>query len=241
MTKVKYLIKKITLALIPSPIRNWMIESFMENKGIYYSQEGEDIILERIFGAQSSGFYLDVGAHHPTRFSNTHKLYLRGWNGINIDATPGSMIPFRKLRKRDINLESGVSDTEGKITYYQFNEPAINTFSKERSEFVLAKSNYKLIATVDVQTRRLENILKDHLSENQSIDLLTIDVEGLDFAILGSNNWNTHRPRVILVEELENTLEKVLTSKTYLFLSSKKYHLFSKMFNTLIFIDSTKK
>ncbi|MFT4801330.1 MAG: hypothetical protein ACI93N_001101, partial [Flavobacteriaceae bacterium] len=38
-----------------------------------YSQEGEDILLNRIFNPQvnASGFYVDVGAHHPERFSNT--------------------------------------------------------------------------------------------------------------------------------------------------------------------------
>ncbi len=36
-----------------------------------YSQEGEDLILRRIFNDRASGFYVDVGAHHPRRFSNT--------------------------------------------------------------------------------------------------------------------------------------------------------------------------
>ncbi len=31
----------------------------------YYSQETEDIILRRIFGDQTKGFYVDVGANHP--------------------------------------------------------------------------------------------------------------------------------------------------------------------------------
>ena len=46
-----------------------------------YSQEGEDMILSKIFGGQKSGFYVDVGAHHPLRFSNTYLFYLRGWGG----------------------------------------------------------------------------------------------------------------------------------------------------------------
>ena len=40
-----------------------------------YSQEGEDLILQRIFHNQKDGFYIDVGAHHPFRFSNTALLY----------------------------------------------------------------------------------------------------------------------------------------------------------------------
>ena len=80
-----------------------------------YSQEGEDIILARIFGKQQNGFYVDVGAHHPYRFSNTYFFYKRGWKGINIDAMPGSMKIFNKYRPRDKNIEAGISDTKKKI------------------------------------------------------------------------------------------------------------------------------
>ena len=102
--------------------------------GTYYSQEGEDILLSRIFGEQAEGFYVDVGAHHPRRFSNTYLFYKRGWRGINIDALPGSMKVFQKFRPRDINLELAVSEREQVLTYYMFNEPALNGFSKTISE-----------------------------------------------------------------------------------------------------------
>jgi hypothetical protein len=54
------------------------------------------------------GFYIDVGAHHPFRYSNTHMLYRRGWRGINIDPIPGAKIAFDRFRPGDINLEMGV-------------------------------------------------------------------------------------------------------------------------------------
>src|SRR4051794_14772116 len=66
-----------------------------------YSQEGEDMILRRFFEEHGKGFYVDVGAHHPKRFSNTYSFYKQGWSGINIDAMPGSMARFRRVRPRD--------------------------------------------------------------------------------------------------------------------------------------------
>lgn len=59
-----------------------------------YSQEGEDLVLNRIFGEQATGYYVDVGAHHPFRFSNTAIFYKKGWCGINIDPLPGSKFCF---------------------------------------------------------------------------------------------------------------------------------------------------
>jgi hypothetical protein len=93
-----------------------------------WSQEGEDMALRRVFEKEKIGFYVDVGAHHPKRFSNTYFFYRMGWNGINIDAMPGSMKEFDKYRGRDINLELGVAKQEGILNSYVFNEPALNTF-----------------------------------------------------------------------------------------------------------------
>lgn len=45
------------------------------NAQLSFSQEGEDLIILRIFDGQGRGFYVDVGAHHPTRFSNPYLLY----------------------------------------------------------------------------------------------------------------------------------------------------------------------
>jgi len=85
-----------------------------------YSQEGEDIILRRIFEQKAYGFYVDIGANHPKRFSTTNYFYIHGRRGINIDATPGSMIAFRKMRPKDINVEIPISDESKALTFYIF-------------------------------------------------------------------------------------------------------------------------
>ena len=97
-----------------------------------WGQEGEDLILLRLF-PQDSGFYIDIGAHHPKRFSNTYLFYRKGWTGINIDAKPRSMKLFQKVRPRDINLEIPIAQEHKKLTYFEFEEPALNTFSKSLS------------------------------------------------------------------------------------------------------------
>lgn len=58
VSKVKSIIKNNTGALF------YARQSF--------SQEGEDLVLSRFFDGQESGFYIEVGAHHPFRFSNTY-------------------------------------------------------------------------------------------------------------------------------------------------------------------------
>src|ERR1700756_330529 len=100
---------------------------------VSYSQEGEDMVLDRFLEHRHSGFYVDVGAHHPKRFSNTLRLYRRGWRGLNIDANPDSIRLFRRARPKDINVEAGVSSNRQLLTYFAFNEPALNTFDRDRA------------------------------------------------------------------------------------------------------------
>lgn len=202
-----------------------------------YSQEGEDMILRRLFENRTKGFYVDVGAHHPKRFSNTYFFYKKGWRGINIDAMPNSMNLFNRIRARDINIEKPVSDKKQVLTYYAFNEPALNGFSKELSEERNGKGSYFIEFTKDIETTTLEEILDSSLPENQQIDFLSIDVEGLDLMVLKSNNFEKYKPKVILIEILGNSLEETWNSEITKYLVQNKYSLHSKTINTVFFIN----
>jgi FkbM family methyltransferase len=206
-------------------------------KNISYSQEGEDLILNRIFEYKPTGFYIDVGAHHPKRFSNTFIFYEKGWNGINLDAMPGSMTLFNKLRKRDINIECGIGIASKKLDYYIFNEPALNGFSKELSEYRSTNSKqYKIQSIKKVNIERLDTILEKYLPDTvKEIDFLSIDVEGLDFEVLISNNWKKYRPTFVIVEILESGLVEIMKSKTYEFMIENNYTFFAKTVNSVFF------
>ncbi len=225
--------------LLPKPIRRFLgkiRERWFKNYAREsYSQEGEDMLLERFLEARPSGFYVDVGAHHPQRFSNTYRLYCRGWRGLNIDATPGSMAPFRKVRPRDINIEAAVSSTRQELTYYLFNEPALNTFDKE-----LAQNRtggiYSIIKEVNIATAPLAQLLDQHLPSNTKIDLLTVDVEGLDYDVLRSNDWGRYSPEFILVECLDaTTLEQANSDPVVQLLSQYHYSMIAKTMSTVLF------
>ena len=201
-----------------------------------WSQEGEDLILSRYFeNLTTKGFYVDVGAHHPLRFSNTYKFYKHGWRGINIDAMPGSMALFNKLRPRDINLEVAISDCKQVMTYYAFNESALNSFSEPLTKRREAKTNCKVIFKKDLQTFTLEDILDQYLPKGQKINFLSIDVEGLDFAVLKSNNWTKYAPELILIEILGSSLDELLHDEITIFLKQFGYTIYAKCIHTVIF------
>jgi FkbM family methyltransferase len=207
-----------------------------EYHNISYSQDGEDIVIAEFFKDKLEGFYVDVGAHHPQRFSNTYYFYLKGWSGINIDAMPGSMKIFDDSRPRDINLEIPISDKSEILTYYEFDEPALNSFSLPLSQERIKTSSYKIIAETQLKTQTLAEVLDKHLPPEQTIDFLSIDVEGLDYQVMSSNNWDKYKPKVLLVEDLElSSLKNINTSKVCLFLEERGYVLLAKTMRTLIF------
>ncbi len=199
-----------------------------------WSQEGEDMVLRRIFGVKKKGFYVDVGAHHPKRFSNTYFFYRMGWSGINIEAMPGSIDLFNKLRPRDINLNIGIGCKETILDYFIFNEPAINSFDKRYSKKITHKTKYFLKEVIKIEVMRLDKILDVYLKKKE-IDFLNIDVEHLEFDVLKSNDWSKYRPKFVLVEILDRSLHDFDKHPIAKFMKKKNYLLYGKQVNTFFF------
>lgn len=211
-------------------------------KVLSFSQEGEDIVLKRLFRNKQDGFYVDIGAHHPFRLSNTYLFYKNGWRGINIDPLPESEELFKKYRSEDINLCIGISSTETELKYYMFNEPALNTFNEKEAQRKDGSENKFFIEKViSVQTKRLETILDNYLPKNKRIDFLTIDVEGHDIEVLKSNNWEKYSPKIILVEELRSNISDIIKrSEINHYLNEIGYKLYYRTYNTSFYLKKDK-
>jgi FkbM family methyltransferase len=201
---------------------------------LYWSQEGEDILLKRIFANKKKGFYIDVGAHHSSRFSNTYKLYKESnWTGINIDPSIKSYINLQKNRKRDININCGISDREESLKFYSFKENALNTFSlKKKNEL---KKNFKFKIEKKISCKRLDFLLDCYIKRPLKIDLLTIDAEGYDLKVLKSNNWIKYIPDYIIIEITSATLDGIIKHPISRFLKKKNYKIYSKLYKSVIF------
>jgi FkbM family methyltransferase len=234
-------IKKAAKLLLPERVYKRLAElknAYIPASLKSYSQEGEDLILLRIFEKKRTGFYVDVGAHHPFRFSNTYLFYRMGWRGINIDATPGSMKLFNKFRKRDINIEVAIGEKEDILIYYIFNEQALNTFDENLAKQRNGKMGYYIIKKLPLKVYPLSKILEEYLPIGQEIDFLNVDVEGKDFEVLKSSDWSRFRPKVVLVEILSSSIEEVFESPIYIFMKENGYIFFAKTFNTCFFVEN---
>ncbi|TWU34416.1 FkbM family methyltransferase [Novipirellula artificiosorum] len=207
-----------------------------------FAQEGEDLVLESFLFRQATGYYVDVGAHHPTQYSNTYFFYLKGWRGINIDAAPTAMEAFKRLRPRDTNLTAAVGRPGEERDMVIFAEGAVTTLSPEFANRVSQEMGCETLGTQKVNPQSLASILDQHLPDNQAISFLTVDVEGLDLEVLQSNDWTRYRPTLVLAEHhgasLDNTtIQEAIESPVAAYLGEQEYELVAKTARTIFFRD----
>jgi FkbM family methyltransferase len=179
-----------------SPIRN-------SHSKKSYSQCGEDLIVDYVFQLRgvSCPSYLDIGAHHPYWLSNTALFYERGCRGINIEANPQLIRPFKEHRPDDINLNVGVGSREGSLDFYVMEDSTLSTFSQaERDHMVAVGKHQATVIAVKVTT--ISAVLSECF-DGAFPDFLTLDAEGMDFNILQSIDFDKHWPKIICAEAAE--------------------------------------
>ena len=202
-----------------------------------YSQEGEEIIIRRFFNGVRVGFYVDVGAHEPRRYSNTHFLHQEGWRGIDIEPNPECAARFAKERPGDTCLNAGIGPGAEPLRYYMFDAWELNPLDPK----VAARrecEGHLIRSTCLVPVRPLADVLAEAMPRGTSIDLMTIDVDGMDLPVLRTNDWTRFAPRLLLVETFEKDLRRVLASELAQFLLDLGYVPVAKTYNTLFFLDS---
>ena len=202
-----------------------------------YAQEGEDLVVQRLLTGARKGFYVEVGCHHPFRFSNTYLFYKLGWRGLCIDPLPGTRKIFNRFRPRDIVLEIGVNEQAGVLTYYMFNEPALNTFDASVARDRDGSMGYRVMSEKQVEVKRLGDILSG-FKDIPLIDILSVDVEGLDLQVLKSNDWDKFRPKIIIAECLSMKIEDISSDAVYRYLEKLNYSAHAKTGHSVIFLSN---
>ena len=119
-----------------------------------------------------------------------------------------------------------------------FNEPALNTFDRSLLE-ERTTPPWKLVAEVTLRVRPLGAVLGEVLRPGQSIDLLTVDVEGRDLDVLQSNDWARFRPRMVLAETRGSRLADFAEDPVVRFLGGHGYAMAARTFNTTFMIDES--
>lgn len=194
------------------------------------SQFQEDLLVDLLLNRKKDGVYVDIGANNPFYNSNTQKLYLRGWRGINIEPSLSAFKKIAKNRELDINLNIAVSEESGKLTFYQIgNDSSLSTLDYNTA--IKMAETYKLELTSSmVNVMPVSKILETYL-DNRHIDFMSVDTQGHDLAVLKSNDWYKYRPTLVMVNS------NIDSRRIIMFMDKHNYlYIFSNHVNAL-FVD----
>lgn len=166
----------------------------------YQSQFGEDRWIVENVVIPDKGFYLDIGAARPNLISNTSFLRSKGWQGIQIDPNAQYAAEWASI---GYPLTVGVVWNGQAVSFKHHRNPDLSRIEQ---------------GGVSVPTININDLLAANQVTN--IDLLSIDIEGLEFDVLNTLDIAKHQPQIIIWEfntlgRLDNRLCSFLESKGY--------------------------
>lgn len=170
---------------------------------ITYAQNFEDVILRRALQDIDHGFYVDVGAYHPTSDSVSCWFYNSGWNGVNIEPNPELFELLVAKRPRDIDLQAAVADIPGRGSLYIY-DGIYNGMSTTKPEVVATHqaAGIDISGSIQVEIVTLDQVFRDRRVAGKAIDFLKIDVEGSEAQIINTTEFNEFRPRILVIEAI---------------------------------------
>jgi FkbM family methyltransferase len=163
---------------------------------VSYAQNLEDVMLWRALGAHGPGFWIDVGAAHPTTDSVTRAFSERGWRGINIEPRDEEFALLVAERPNDVNLHLAVGARAGRTTFYDFEIAGHSTFDEATAARHRAAGRTPRKREVEVVT--LAEICRRHVAGE--VHFLKIDVEGAEREVLEGADFAACRPRIVVIE-----------------------------------------
>lgn len=186
----------------------------------YYSQHGEDFILDQMFDGKARGFFVEVGCIDGRRFSNSLAFEERGWQGLCVEAHKDYIELLKQNRPNSIVCHCAVSEREREsATFYANARASLSTLDKSREKY-FRKNFGKYFSGFREQTvsiRTLESIFREY--NVKEVDFVSIDIEGHEVEALKGMNFEQVRPQVFVIESEsaahENELDEILFSHGY--------------------------
>lgn len=181
--------------------------------------------------------YLDIGANDPINGSNTYNFYLRGYKGVLIEPNADLCEKIKDVRPKDKVLNFGIgSSNVSEADYYMFgadNSP-LNTFSKEDA-LNTEKEGVPIKKVVKLPLKDINEVISANFTEPPTI--ISLDVEGLDEAILNKLDFEKHQSLLICVETVSFTIDKEYVKRRSLIdlLISKGYFIYADTHVNTIF------
>jgi hypothetical protein len=210
-----------------------------------YAQAGEDRIIYFLFemlGSVRDLRYADLGAAFPTGHNNTYLFYTLGGSGVLVEADPAYGPAYQEVRPRDRVEQAAIVPTRLRkqaptVEFHAMQNPGWSTVLMEHVQVATSLGKGPVRQTLAVPCMTINDLLGKHFPDGQ-LDILSMDLEGVDSEVLGELDLVRFRPKVIVVERPDTVTTDRLGIHLGEPLCPNGYQLFGSTFVNLIFVDS---
>lgn len=178
-------------------------------KTIFYSQHGEDEILNNLF-KDKKGFCIEIGGYDGITRSNSYFFEKAGWRCLIIEPIPSCFKKIKENRSCE-SINCAISSSDGVCDFF-IADTVEELSSIEPDIQRISVGHNANLTKIQVEKRTLNSILDD--LGTPEIDFITIDVEGHELEVLKGFSISKHRPKVLILED--NFEGKDTTIKSYL-------------------------
>ncbi len=177
---------------------------------LFKAVEGEDLVLFLLFSPpdaplRTSGFYIECGAFDGVRRSVTHIFDACGWDGLLIEPLPHLADACRRSRPRArvVHAALGPPGSAESVDFLHVPDDESGSQAPEFSSRPLPRDKNRRggMNIIRVPCMTMDQVLADHTGP---IDLLVLDVESAELAVLQGFDLERRQPAVLLIED--NTL-----------------------------------
>ncbi|QIB34877.1 FkbM family methyltransferase [Ancylobacter pratisalsi] len=142
----------------------------------------------------TNGTFIEVGANDGISQSNTWYLEAyRGWSGLLIEPVPELAKLAKRFRKTPVaNVALGAMASDGDTLTLSVSDLTTTVANGKKDRSGAAAKQ------ITVPIRALSALLTEH--GISKVDFFSLDVEGFELPVLQGLDFDTHRPRYILVE-----------------------------------------
>lgn len=197
----------------------------------FYADNGVDAFIAPLLPAK--GYAADIGANNGVLSSNTKHFEDEGWTVLCVEPNPALAAEGRGNRKLwrvvacDAREGEGLFSIVGKYPYASCSGFHVDNIpaSLGVSQLVLKRE------AIHVPLRRLDGLLKE--AGFPRLDLLSIDTEGHELAVMEGLDLSVWKPTVIVAEgwpgKFESDLKTYLGAREYTFLATRQHdHIFKR-------------
>jgi FkbM family methyltransferase len=185
---------------------------------VHPTHQEEEWLVREFFGDEV-GYFVEVGANHPTEGSQTWHLEQAGWTGVLVEPQPNLAAFLTTARKARVFAAACSAPQNSGQSLTLHVDGARSALDRDRMA-----AGSQVAYTILVPARTLDSIL-DEAGAPVPIDLLSVDVEGYEIEVLSGFDFGRWQPLLIVVED------HVVHLRTHRFLRARGYKLVKRIGN----------